>query len=268
MSSGETSGTTGPVFFEGFAWALPEAFAPALCNHRFEQGDVVHRSRAAYQSLAGDLPGDLTAIQVRSPSRSARAAAPEYEGDRRGASWQSVVELDLVELALGRSTALETTQGRLFMWLWKDDAGWLDATRADPPLPRTARDLFQALREGLGGPDADERIRRGVRFVFVVDLSSDASRVKAAAIADALRPLGPGISRDLTPAEVGVPEAGRFHPTLVVRVLSVEAGRIDAAQAALERALYSGSGDAGRFQLARHGVLECIEDGVASRVDA
>ncbi len=248
-------------FLPGFAWAVPDAFAAAVCSYRFEQGDVLYRERAGYGPLAGRIDKGLTAIQLRQPPRSARAIPGEYEGDRRLSNWQSELELELVDLAAGTSELRTTTQGRLMMVLWRGDEAWLDASGEDPPVPRSARDLAKILRDG----DLDPGVRRGgdkgCRFVFVVDLSSDASRARASAAASALRALSQVAVTDRTPAEAGASAAEPFHPTLVLRELVLRDVEASAAEAVLKRVLYGGAGDSERFQIARHGLLESFGGG-------
>lgn len=246
------------AFFPGFSWAVPEAFAAAVCSYRFEQGDVLHRERRGYEAFAGRIPMDLASIQLRQPARSTRSLPSEFEGDRRLANWQGEVELDRVALASGTSEPTTTTQGRLFMVLWQGDEGWLDADRADPPLPRSARELAQCLREGPLRIPAPRDGSLGCRFSLIVDLSSDASRIKAAAVGDALRSLAPSELRDHTPAELGATDADRFHPTLVLREHVLRGIGVAAAEAALKRVLYVGTGESERFQIARHGLLEAL----------
>lgn len=240
----------------GFRWPVPRAFAAAVCAYRFEQGDVLYRDVRAYDPLAGGIPSGLTAIQLRQPPRSARSLPSDAEGDRRLSNWQSELELDLVDLARGAVESRKTTQGRLFMALWKGDDSSLDGRGEEPALPRSARELAQLLREGgLGLPELAPTSHRS-RFSFVVDWSADASRTKAARIADALQQLGACASRDRFPAELAAPEADRFHPTLVVRSVEIEHARPEAVEEALRRALYGGPGESDRFSASRHGLLE------------
>lgn len=252
-----STGEEGEIaYFEGFAWAVSEAFAPAVCGYRFEQGDVLYRSRSGYAPFEHRIEPGLTAIQLRLPPRSARSIPGEFDGDRRLASWQSEVELELVDLAAGRSETRTTTQGRLLMTLWQGDEAWLDPTHAEPRLPRSARELAQALRDGELVVPPSEHGRPGCRFVFGVDLSSDASRAKARAIAEALRSLGGVASTDRRPDELGADDARPYHPTLVLRELVLRGVALEAAEAALKRALYAGGGEVERFQIGRHGLLE------------
>ncbi len=249
------------VYFEGFAWAVPTAFAPAVSAYRFEQGDVLHRTRAGYAPLEGRVGDRLTGIQLRQPPRSARVLPGELDGDRRLANWQSEVVLELVDLASGRSEVRTTTQGRLLMTLWRGELDWLDPEHAEPPPPRPARELAQALREGGAWPRANGPgdAPEGVRFVFVVDLSSDASCAKAMAVEDALEAIGRTERADRRPEQFGHAGPEPFHPTLVVRELVIRNASTEVVEAALKRVLYAGAGDAERFQIGRHGLLERLD---------
>ena len=264
-------------FFDGFAWAVPTAFASALAALRFEQGDVVFRDSAAYGPLAGAIASDCLAIQVLHPPRSARSVPVDAEGGRRLASWQSEVRIELIELAAGTREARTVSQGKLLMTLWRGDESWLDADRDEPPLPKNARDLAQALPSSSAAFDRVQSTTHGCRFCFVVDLASDASRVKAQAMEDALGALGSVERTDLKPASAGVESAETYHPALALRGLAISGVRLESAQAALKKCLYNaqaeaaetseGAGEeaadktkADRFSLARHGVLEAIGD--------
>lgn len=282
-----------PEFFPGLAWAVPRAFASALAGFRFEQGDVLYPDASAYQRqrAGGSLPDE--AIQVLDPPRGGHAA-PSGGSDRRQASWASAVELQRVTLADGRVEAIRTTQGRLLMLLWSGEPEWLDPARPEPAPPRTARDLAQALDAARPAFEQALSTRAGVRFLFVVDLASDASRVKALEVERALAALGPLERVDLEPGSAGLEDAGHYHPTLVLRGLAVKKVGVEAATAALRAVLYGGTaaesgaaaddgteaqstpaseeasasaddgGESGasrdRFSVARHGLLEAIGD--------
>lgn len=248
--------------FEGLAWPVPTAFAGALADFRFEQGDVLYADPGAYGPLSGP-PDAPRALQIEAPKRSTRGAPVEGDADRRQASWDAEVVLEDVDLRDGTRRRHTTTQGRLFTMLWRGDDDWLDPEREAPPLPLTARDLATRLPE-LVGPDPDEAeaAKRGTwRFVFVVDESSDASRVKAEGVREALRTLGPVASRDERVGDSALPDADAFHPLLVVRHHSVRKTDAASMEAALRGALYGGQATPGdetatdRFSVSRHGRL-------------
>jgi len=259
-------------FFEGMAWAVPTAFAGALASFRFEQGDVLYRDAEAYSALEGAISAESIALQILHPPRSARTTPAEFDGDRRRTSWESEVRLERIQLATGKSAPLVVSQGKLLMTLWSGDEEWLDAEREEPPLPGAARELAARLEQaksGFGRSLALQNASKGVacRFFFVVDLASDASRVKAQAIADALAPCGRIKSVDLAPIAAGLDEAEHFHPALVVRGIRINGASEGQVEEALRAALYGGGkrdndlkdGEAEttrRFSVARHGLLE------------
>lgn len=255
------------TFFEGLAWSVPTAFSAALAGFRFEQGDVLYRDETAYEAQAGAGAVGGPALQILLPKRSARATPADAEGDRRTALWEGEVVLERVDLASGESETRTVSQGKLLMTLWTGDEEWLDPARDEPPVPLAGRELATRLEEADGTLAGDFDTACGSRFLFVVDLASDASRAKAAAIEEALSSLGPVERIERAAARSGVSEADRFHPALRVRGLAVAGADPERVQTALRGALYGGSAtpdpdaeDAGpdRFSLARHGLLTPI----------
>lgn len=253
--------------FEGFAWSVPTAFAAALAGFRFEQGDVLYRTPDAYAAQADAAAVVGPALQILLPKRSARATSAEAEGDRRTALWESEVVLDRVDLDAGTTETLSVSQGKLLMTLWTGDEGWLDPERAEPLVPLSARELAGRLEETEATLDgALKKTKRGARFLFVVDLASDASRAKAKAIEEALAALGDVERVERTAARSGVSDADRFHPALRVRGLAVAGADPERVQTALRGALYGGGspseeeseGAPDRFSVARHGRLAAL----------
>jgi hypothetical protein len=265
------------IWFETFAWPVPRAFAAALAAPRFEQGDVLFRDRRGYEPLSDPIPAGLEAIQVLSPARSSARSGSEASGleDRRRAAWNAEVVIERVAVDEGRSRVQVSTQGRLFTALWRGRVDWLDADHEPPPLPRLARELqgtLETTRAGFSAGGLPSPGKKGCRFLFVRDLSSDASLAKSRLIEDALRSLGGVEVLSLTPAEAGVEDGDAYHPTLQVRGCFLSDAGEEAVREALRAALYGGSVEersenapatdeavgSGRFSLARHGLLESI----------
>jgi len=259
-------------FFTGMVWPVPFAFAGAVAAMRFEQGDVLYRDPSAYDSLEGKIPKGLSAIQVILPKRSNRAAASEFEGDRRLANWQSEVTVELIDLARGRSETRVLTQGKLAMAIFRGDDTWLDPAREEPPILRSARELQQRLEETVSSFDARQTARRGSRFLFVVDLAGDASRSKAAGVEEALRATGAVDRIELSAEDAGVEDPQTYHPSVVVRGLVMPNRAPDEVLPILRGQLYGGAsreldGADGsgsyepapdRFSVGRHGLLQSV----------
>ncbi len=255
--------------FEAFRWPVPRAFAGAVAASRFEAGDVLYRDARAYDALAGDALEGLSAIQVVHPPRSARTAPLEGEGDRRLLAWRSEVRVVLVELAGAGSEPRTLSQGKLLMALWSGDESWLEPDREEPELPLGVRDLHARLADArpvFVARAKRRRTRAGSRFLMAVDLAQDAHRAKAADVERQLRSAGRVDVVDLAPAEAGIEQGDRFHPTLVVRGFTIRERDPDSLEPLLRACLYQGggatdeSGDeaADRFSVSRHGLLEAV----------
>jgi hypothetical protein len=265
-------------FFEGMAWPIPIAFSGAIAAMRFEQGDVVYRDRRAYDTLEGQIPKGLSAIQVILPKRSARATPSESDGDRRQSNWQSEVTVELIDLARGQKETRVLTQGKLAMAIFRGDEDWLEPDREEPQMPRSARALQQRLDQTLASFDARQVAKRGCRFVFAVDLASDTSLAKAAGVEESLRATGALERIELSAELAGVEDAQTYHPTAVVRCLVMPNRTTEEVLPILRDRLYGGAsdraGDSGladdsdssegvkttpdRFSVGRHGILQAI----------
>ncbi len=259
-------------FFEGFAWAVPMAFANALASFRFEQGDVLYDNPGPYEALCSS-PGGL-ALQILHPPRSARATPANFDGDRRRTSWESEVVLEQTALDRSEVRQVTTTQGRLLMTLWTGELAWLEDAGESPPLPLAARELAGRLAEAATSferPSAPELGAVPVcRFLYVVDLASDASRVKSQTIQACLSELGAVVTQDLRPGAAELEDAARFHPALLIRAHTISGRSEHDVTQCLRKILYGGpSSPAGtkdegateeglktdRFSVARHGLL-------------
>jgi hypothetical protein len=268
----ETSDSASTMrFFDGMAWPIPIAFAGAIGAMRFEQGDVIYSDARAYDALEGKLPDGLTAIQVLLPPRSARGSVSDAESDRRAANWQSETTIALIDLTAGSSETRVVSQGKLAMTIFRGDESWLDPDRDEPALPRSARELHQRLEQALPSFDARQKAARGARFVFVVDLASDASRSKAAGVEEALRSGGSVERIDLSAEGAGIEDAAFYHPTAIVRGLVLAGRATDDVLPILRAQLYGGATRGAsasedgqtpettdRFSIGRHGILDAI----------
>jgi hypothetical protein len=257
---------------------------------RFEQGDVLYSDREDYEAGASAEPPRCH-IQIFEPTRSTRALSGDSEGRRFHANWDSPVTLEYTDPHPGRAArpsereTIETTQGRLFTCLWRGDVGWLTPESGHPEAPAPPlllRDLHSRLGDAM--PALRKRASRSKwathLFAQAFDDSNDASRIKSRATLELLESRYRTRCVDLSPEQAGLSDADRFHPTLVIRGMVLEAPDEDHVRDTLKGLLYrggSGNSDAGdevgagagvavevdardkaatdRFQLARHGVL-------------
>jgi len=232
----------------GFAWAVPVAFSGPVSSCRFEQGDVLHLSRAGYGDWSGGVPGPW--LQVLDPPRSARAASGAADAGRFAASWGSPVEIELDEGEGAPTRRLTTTQGRLFTTLWRGDLAALEAmTPPEPPmlqgeLQRALEAALPTVREALasGGRRGSAKAKRdasALLFVASLDCAADASQAKAETIFSALASRFEVQLHDASPEALGLPEAERAHPALRVRALRIDGADEAGVTEALKAVLYS-----------------------------
>jgi len=249
----------------GFAWALPRAMAAAVSACRFEQGDVLCRERAACGRWG---PEDVPAgpvLQVLDPPKSARTIAAEAEGTRFEANWDSPVILERHEAGIDRPERIETTQGRLYTFLWRDAADCLDESTPPPSPPRGLRELHRELAAAVPAfrTRFARRAKRGDHQLLIVatDDAIDAARVKARGIESLLGDAFEIEACSLSPAEAGLAMAETLRPSLLLRGIAIATPDHEAIERCLAGLLYGGaSEDAKRFSVSRHGHLGALAD--------
>jgi len=243
-------------FFAGFAWALPEAFADPLEKCRFERGDVLYDTPAAYE-------GDWTAarkaatrvLQVRLPQQGETAKQDKDATSVFADNWKRSAHVELFEAEDLGAREIKTTQGRLYSFLWRDDESVLDLDAPEPPLPLMAGDLRGRLEEAAEKVAAEVRVEGPASlFVFPFDQASSRLRDKGHAIGEALAEVD-GIKE--LEFQVGSYEGREPLPTLRWKAYLLPGMDEAAVSDLLKPVLYNPQGDregkADRFSLARHG---------------
>jgi hypothetical protein len=238
-------------FFHGFKWAVPTAFSDAVGLCRFEEGDLLYDSPDAYtkdwpyfQNLTGK------AIQVRGPARS-RSRTTDTGGVFE-TNWYGEVIVDLFE---PDKLPIRSTQGRLYTALWRGNMDFLRADAPHPEIPITVASFGRKLR------DISEHIPNtsdhGLTFVMARDKSNAVSRDKFLKIRDAFRG---GLASEpviQSPADLKVPEAEKFSPTVeIVLFRTSNLTRVE-IEALVKMAVYKQAKGASRdmFRLSAHGAI-------------
>jgi hypothetical protein len=248
-------------FIEGFAWPVPRALSGAVSACRFEQGDVLYSDLAGYGAWPAGRRGLGFALQVLDPPKSTRALGPEAEGKRFDAHWTSPVELELTDYVEGSAQRWATTQGRLFSCLWRGDPAALDPEAAVADPPGSQRDLHGRLDEARPAFEAHFTAQgsgSGARlplYLAALDDASETARLRAKAVEAVLAEQFEIHRHTLSPGDAGLTGADALHPALRIRGLAIAAPDGAAIEACLRGLLYGGASEAGRFSLARHGLL-------------
>jgi len=245
-------------FFAGFAWALPAAFADPLEKCRFERGDVFYDDPdATTADWAAARKVAKRIVQVRLPQQGETAKQDKDAASVFADNWRRSAEIDLIETKDLSTRAIETTQGRLYTFLWRNDEVVLDLGTLEPPLPMMAGDLRSRLEGAAVEIAAQVEVDAPASlFVFPFDHASSRLREKNHGIRAVLA--GVKSCKELEfPVES---HDGRDPlPTLCWKAYLLPGLGEEAVTEHLKPGLYNPQGDregkVDRFSLSRHGQL-------------
>lgn len=240
---------TNTNFYDGFAWAVPRAFADPLAACRFELGDVLYDSRESYKGL----PQSGHAVQVLEPSRGIGSPSSGQDASVFADAWRQEVVFEWHDFAAQTKRTITSTQGRLYTLLWKGDEATLDFSTPEPPIPLNAATFkkhLELIARSLTHND-------GLTFIMATDVAADQLKEKLHKVTTALQ--GPLLcSRVLHPANSLNLDA-EFLPTVHAAVFHLGDVAPGTIEQALQAVLYKPSSEkaaaAPRFRLASHGIL-------------
>lgn len=238
-------------FIEGFCWSMPMIFSEQLARCRFEDGDMLHEIRSAYQETwASFAEMGVSSIQVNSARAPSESIGPVFESN-----WKLPIKLTLFRHGTEKaSTDIEATQGRLYVALWKGDVSVLTATR-DPEVPLTLRVIqkhFRSIEEMAMTKWASSELR----FAMLRDRVSGLSLTKHYSVTAALGSVLKSV-QVVSVRDFGVSLDRDACPTIDVCIYNTNLANRNELTALLKAALYGGKfeGDTGTFKLNAHGVM-------------
>lgn len=202
-------------FFNGFSWAVPNAFSDAVSLYRFEEGDILYDTKKAYGEnweRARELIGK--SLQVTYPLRSGKNVG-KNAGGVFATNWNSDARVDLYESMKKVSVGqIRTTQGRLYTALWHGDLSILEKNTPNPQRPITVRKVTKRLTEVSA---AAKTISKGFPlFVMARDFSNPVSRTKFLDINSILRNHLRGDVIFRTPQRAGLEYFSDIAPTIEI----------------------------------------------------
>jgi hypothetical protein len=257
-------------YFDGFAWAVPLAFADALGACRFELGDMLYDTKRAYEGTWGQAIGHISySIQVKYPSR---ATVPRGEKEKESVfttNWRQRVVFDLTDHVKKRTHKIDTTHGRLYTLLWRGDHKCLDKKTDDPLVPLLAMDMVRKMknREDMNIREAvpyfkrsiAQGIKQGAMFLMPYDRSWMLLRSKFVKVKIALEKIKPTIEL-ASPEQAGLISKTGFAPTVKIVCFCIDEVPVSEVYEILKKALYNPAKDkkskTEKFQIHRHGHLE------------
>jgi hypothetical protein len=252
---------------KGFEWFLRPAFKDSVAQCKFEQGDVIYRDEPKGKTWGENSVNIDFLIQVKSPTRSNATTNTEF--DVFGSNWNSPIKFEkFYPNNPEKNQIIETTQGRFFSYLWKDNQSYLDKeTVVYPPI------TSNRLRPTKPKSKANEGSTVGwinMSFVasrvpvghsclaIIVDDVSTLITTKSHSIKAALENSFEVTTNFVSPKEAislskNLKEQEReFSPTVSVQLFFIRELDLDKITKVLEPVLFKG---AIKFRITAHGIL-------------
>lgn len=244
-------------YFTSFAWALPKAFKEPLASCRFEQGDIFYDTHKAYEGTWDDALSHLRfSIQI-SHAVSKKGNSEDYAFSN---NWRQQVELELTEYPSKKNRLITTTQGRLYMTLWKGDIRQLDIDTPEPRVPKLATDIVKELPSTVDFfKHYSKNLNHPVFFLMPFDETQNILLLKSQKVESSLIKEFKLNMKLVTPDKIGIQNSGDYVPTLKIACFIVDTPAVNKVYSSLKSALYVTSKERktsiDRFRLEAHGCL-------------
>lgn len=118
---------------KGFKWFLPLAYKDSVAQCKFEQGDVIYPKQLKGKNWSENIEEFIFLIQIKSPTRS--NSTTNNNLDVFSSNWNSKVVFEKIYPKTPElNSTIETTQGQLYMFLWKNDESLLNTKELIEPV--------------------------------------------------------------------------------------------------------------------------------------
>lgn len=233
----------------GFSWYLPQAFKDTISQCKFEEGDVIYPKRLEEKNWREKAESFEFLIQVKSPSRSQVSGSSQL--DVFNSNWKSAVIFEKIYPNNPRlNETIETTQGALYTFLWKNDASVFDQST----------ELYEietnVSTKSLNEPLIEQHVLSNTTgFAMVVDHVSDLSQSKKNLVKTAL---GENFNLKIKklPIKDCIIENKQdlvFSPTLGIELFLIDSLDTQEIEELIKKELYKGTKN--RFNIKTHGLL-------------
>jgi len=134
-------------YFTSFKWAIPLSFSDALAYCEFAKGDILYDSPCAYEKKWGDAIYNIDhSIHVVNSFKSKNKTTDHDAEKRFQTNWNSEILINLTDCKHKKNKQLQTTQGKLYLTLWKGGTAHLYASN-HPKIPHTFSQLHKNLEK-------------------------------------------------------------------------------------------------------------------------
>lgn len=271
------------TYFSQFKWAIPHAFADALGQCQFGEGDVLYPTRSGYQESQSNVS---MCLQVLYPPRDMTVPKEDIAVVFKK-NWNSEVRLQKYTIKSGEfkkeGELITSTQGRLYSALWKDDLGILEVESENPFMPTmdarkstTLIELVPEIKDEDGNVvqkrkvDTETRIQRiggtalkkskeSPVFVMPYDRANRISTAKFFKINEALESDISGMPILLTPKQANVLDWNLFLPTIQIALFVTPSLDVKTVEEKVKKVTYAPQKNSKtneqRYNLRSHGAV-------------
>jgi hypothetical protein len=237
---------------DGFKWTLSSAYKDSVAQCKFEQGDVIYKTKTTGKNWGEEKKEIDFMVQVKSPTRSINSTNGDM--DVFGSNWNTKIVFEKVyPNDLTSNKVIETTQGAFFSFLWKDDEALLSANDLKPCLtsirPKHINSDFIKSKVPTGSTG----------FAIITDSVSDLLISKKSDVIKVLKESFSYYSKTFTCKEAILnsaldefPNSG-FSPTLSVELFVINSQDTNKIIEEIKRVLFKGKKD--QFSIQSHGLL-------------
>ncbi|MDI1234137.1 MAG: hypothetical protein PSX81_07645 [bacterium] len=260
---------------DGFEWHLPLAYRDSISQCKFEQGDIIYKHQLPDKTWGDQKPDIDFMLQVKSPTRTITTAKEEL--DVFASNWDSKIIFEMnYPNNPSSNKVIETTQGKFFTFIWKNDDSVFSDDRQILPALTSSRLRPVKPKPKKNDPDPDDLKTNGwlnVEFItsmvplgfsgfaLIVDTVSDLMTGKRNVVADILTNQFNSTSKifDCVKAitldeKQQLPSLG-FTPTLSVELFLFHSKDVALIKEELKKVLFKQKKERGVFSISNHGLF-------------
>jgi hypothetical protein len=226
-------------YFDGFKWCLLKSFSEPLSKCRFEQGDIIYDTFLAYSLSWGEAREKIkNSIQIKFPLSTSSAKTTETDETIFKSNWNSEVIFDLFYYPTLEKKEIKTTQGNLYIALWKGDLSFVldsDVFTESPLLLKDISQLPEIIQLFL-----PQIVSNGYEYLFFfpIDETSSISKEKASKIEKAFKSDKILFKCNLvSPTQLKLPNVASICPTVKIAIYEIN-GNYKQINTSLKKALY------------------------------
>lgn len=251
----------------GFRWHLPLAFRSSISQCRFEQGDIIYLEKPLGKKWEEEIQFIDYLIQVKSPTRSVVTSQQDDSNIFRS-NWDSPVIFEKIHPNNhGLNKTIETTQGKLFSFLWRNDENILENKDSLTPVIISSQIKYSKPQQLTKSRTIGWINKLAIinlipdncfGFATIYDQSSELSEIKRQKIKSLFekftnQPEQLFSCDELITKHTDLKEFPKFSPTLRISLYIADKTHNKEIQSELKKFFYKG--EKGRFRIGAHGLL-------------